>query len=93
MAANPITPRPVLLVEDSSDDALLMRLAFQKAGLQNPVVHAQDGEGAIEYLKGCLQNQQPLPILVLLDIKMPKVDGFETLNWTEANQKPRMCRL
>lgn len=79
-----VTPRPVLLVEDSDDDALLMRRAFDRAGLQNTLVHAADGESAIEYLQGCIANQHPLPILVLLDIKMPRMDGFETLNWIKS---------
>lgn len=89
MKINELPLRPVLLVEDSSDDVLLMRRAFEKAGLQNPLEHAQDGEGAIERLKTYIHSSQPLPVLVLLDIKMPKMDGFETLNWIRSNPETR----
>lgn len=84
MATQSITPKPVLLVDDSADDAVLMRRAFRKAGLDNPLVHLQDGETAIVYMKGCIERAEPLPILILLDIKMPRMDGFETLAWVKT---------
>ncbi len=82
-----VTPLPehavVLLVEDREDDILLIRRAFDKAGLSNPVQVVRDGEEAIEYLSGIgkysSRGEYPLPDLILLDLKMPKLDGFQVL--------------
>lgn len=84
MAAQIITPKPVLLVDDSSDDALLMRRAFRRAGLENPLIHLEDGEKGIAYLTRCLSQPELRPVLILLDIKMPRMDGFETLKWIKS---------
>ncbi len=85
----------ILLVEDRDDDVLLIRKAFQKAGLNNPFHVARDGEEAIAYLSGegkfSNRLEFPLPWLVLLDLKMPKVDGFEVLRWIRA--QPSLSRL
>ena len=75
----------VLLAEDDPDDVLLTQMAFEKARLANPLQVVRDGEEAIAYLKGegIYANRQrfPLPVLLLLDLKMPKVSGFEVLEW------------
>jgi len=75
----------ILLVEDREDDVLLIRKAFERGGLTNPLYVVRDGEEAISYLKGegrySNRAEHPLPDLVLLDLKMPKVDGFEILRW------------
>ena len=75
----------VLLAEDDPDDVLLTQLAFEKACLVNPLQVVRDGEEAITYLKGEGQyadrQRFPLPILLLLDLKMPKATGFEVLEW------------
>ena|SRR5258706_15146892 len=75
----------VLLAEDDPDDVLLTQLAFEKALLANPLQVVRDGEEAIAYLKGEGQyadrQRFPLPILLLLDLKMPKATGFEVLEW------------
>lgn len=72
--------RPILLVEDSPNDVELTLDALQKSGLANPVVVARDGVEALDYLlhRG---NAGPvnLPAVVLLDIKLPRVDGLEVL--------------
>ncbi len=74
-----------LVVEDNKDDVLLLRRAFQKAKVLNPVHIATGGEEAIAYLSGtgkyANRVEFPLPSLVLLDIKMPRIDGFEVLRW------------
>ncbi len=75
----------VLLCEDDPDDVLLTQIAFEKARLANPLQIVRDGEEAIAYLKGeghfADRTRFPLPILVLLDLKMPKIDGFRVLEW------------
>ena len=85
----------VLLAEDDPDDILLTHLAFEKARLVNPLQVVRDGEEAIAYLKGtgkfADRNRFPLPILVLLDLKMPKVHGFQVLEWLRAH--PQLNRL
>jgi CheY-like chemotaxis protein len=85
----------ILLVEDRDDDVVLIRKAFEKAGLTNPFQVTRDGEEAIAYLSGegkfSNRVEFPLPWLVLLDLKMPKVDGFEVLQWIRA--QPTLSRL
>ncbi len=75
----------LLVVEDNKDDVLLLRRAFQQAKVLNPVHIATGGEEAIAYLGGmgkyANRVEFPLPSLVLLDIKMPRIDGFEVLRW------------
>ncbi len=80
-----MTKGTFLIVEDLENDALLMRRALQKAGINNPVIVVEDGKQALQYLSGEEQyadrTQYPLPCLILLDLKMPEVDGFEVLQW------------
>jgi CheY-like chemotaxis protein len=77
----------ILLVEDDSDDAFLTKRALEKAGVSLGVIHLHDGEEAIKYLSGDApyadRNKHPLPALVLLDLKMPKMDGFDVLAWIQ----------
>lgn len=84
-----------LLAEDSENDVFLMRQAFQKAGLPNPLQTAAHGEEVIAYLKGdgCFSNRAsyPLPLVVLLDLKMPCMSGFEVLEW--IRKQPTLKRL
>jgi CheY-like chemotaxis protein len=80
----------ILLVEDRPDDVELVRKAFVKAGITTPLKVVSDGEEAIAYLSGIglysNRDEYPLPELILLDLKMPKVDGFETLKWLRAQE-------
>lgn len=77
--------RPLLVVDDSSDDVELLRLAFYKSGWSNPIVTRGDGEEAIEYLVRRLEagksEWESLPVAVLTDLKMPRGDGFQLLQW------------
>ena len=74
---------PILLAEDRDDDVLLIRKAFASAYIPNPLYVVKDGEEAIAYLAGergyANRDEYPLPSLLLLDLKMPRIDGFEVL--------------
>lgn len=80
--------RTVLYVEDEETDVVLMRHAWNKAGLLNPLHVVHDGEQAIQYLRGEGEfgdrANHPFPSLVLLDLKLPKVSGLEVLEWIRA---------
>jgi CheY-like chemotaxis protein len=85
----------ILLVEDDSTDVLLLRRAFEKAGVTNPLEVVSDGEQAVAYLSGQGdhgdRSRYPLPSLVLLDIMLPRRSGFEVLTW--MRQDPALRRL
>lgn len=79
----------VLIVDDNPDDIELLRLAFEKAKAPCGVMSAPDGAEAIRYLSGegkyADRNLYPMPLLVLLDLNMPRVNGFEVLAWIQKN--------
>jgi len=85
----------ILLAEDTHDDVLLIKRAFSKGGVRNPVYVVRDGEQAIWYLKGegkfSNRVEYPLPDLLLLDLKMPIRDGFGVLRW--VRQQPNLAGL
>ncbi len=70
----------ILLVEDSEDDAFLFKWMFEKAGTEFRLQHAQNGAEAIEFLRTATSIGS-LPRIVLLDLKMPMMNGFEVLSW------------
>jgi len=76
---------PILVVDDSKDDVFLLCRAFKRAGLDPSLIHVRDGEEAVDYLSGenpfTDRARYPLPTLMLLDVKMPKLDGFDVLQW------------
>ena len=90
-----VNPSPVLIVEDDDDTILLLRRALHKAGVTTPLQVAKNGEQAIEYLGGtgryCDWKQFPLPSIVLLDLKMPGISGFDVLKW--IRQQPGIKAL
>ncbi|MDE1149765.1 MAG: response regulator [Azospirillaceae bacterium] len=84
--------RPILLVEDNPADIELTLAALKKAQLANEVVIARDGAEALDYLfsEGRFANREPgLPAVVLLDLKLPKVDGLEVLERVKSHPKYR----
>jgi CheY-like chemotaxis protein len=79
----------ILLAEDDVNDALLVERALSRAGIHNPIMVVRDGQEAIDYLEGkgpfAARKNFPLPTLALLDIKMPKKNGLEVLEWVRHN--------
>ncbi|MBK9577278.1 MAG: response regulator [Fibrobacterota bacterium] len=84
--------RPILLVEDNPDDVLLTRRAFRKMGIPNEIVAVSDGVAAIEALS-VSPFDKSLPALVLLDLKLPKVDGIEVLRKIREVARTRIIRV
>lgn len=83
--------RKILLVEDNRDDILLIERVFYKSKLseQFDLVVAQDGNQAASYLKN-LKQKDILPMILLLDLKLPRVDGFEVLQMIRKNEKTQL---
>ncbi|MDI1327186.1 MAG: response regulator [Brevundimonas sp.] len=81
----------ILLVEDNPKDEALMLRALQKGNILNTVIVAHDGVEALDYLFSAATDGtlKPLPELVLLDLKMPKIDGLEVLKHIRADERTR----
>src|SRR4029077_1202371 len=84
-----------LLAEDDENHVALMKQAFAKAGVANPLRVVGNGDEVIAYLEGHppYQNRadHPLPVAMLLDLKMPRKNGFEVLEW--VRKQPNLKRL
>jgi CheY-like chemotaxis protein len=81
---------PILLVDDDPDDVALIQRAFRRAKLANPLTVACDGEEAVAYLSGAGphadRTASPLPVLILLDLKVPRRSGHEVLEWMRTQE-------
>ncbi len=89
--ADPVrTTPPILLVEDNDDDILITKRAFEKGHLTNPLVVVRDGDEALDYVfrRGPFV-QAPRPALMLLDLNLPRVDGFTVLRTVKGDPEAR----
>jgi two-component system response regulator len=86
-----ITARTILLVEDNPDDEELTLRALARNNIGNKVVVVRDGQEAIDWLDGtgshASRNPEDVPALILLDLKLPKIDGLEVLRRLRANPR------
>src|SRR6185295_4820460 len=86
--------KAILIADDSEEDAFIIRRAFQEAGCDIPLTFVRDGQEAMDYLsgEGAFQDREahPLPRLMLLDLKMPKVDGFDVLGWMQGQPQLKL---
>ncbi len=87
-------PTVILLVEDNPDDEALTLRAFKKSNLTNDIAVARDGVEALDYLfaTGQYSDRDPedLPNLILLDLKLPKIDGLEVLERIRSDERTRI---
>ena len=87
----------LLLVEDNENDILMTKRALTKSNIKNEVIVARDGAEAIDYLFGngansCLDGNL-CPMLILLDIHLPKIDGLEVLKRIRDDKRTHLCRV
>lgn len=84
----------ILLVEDNPDDVALTMRALKKNNIMNEVVIARDGVEALDYLfgEGAWAGRDPakIPVVILLDLKLPRVDGLEVLKRIRGDQRTRL---
>ena len=90
-----MTEKCILQVEDDDNDVFLLKRVFDQAGISSPLHVVRDGQLAIDYLSGAGgfadRQTHPLPCLVLLDLKLPKKNGLEVLEW--IRHQPRLKSL
>lgn len=85
-----MSTKTILLVEDNPDDEELTLLAFRKNNFTNRVIVAHDGAEALDILFGERAQTEPLPFLILLDLKLPKVDGLEVLQQIRSHERTKL---
>jgi len=87
--------KAILVADDCAEDAFILKRAFERAGMEVPIQFVKDGQELIDYLSGthgfANRKDHPMPRVVLLDLKMPKLNGFDVLRWLQ--QQPELRRL
>jgi CheY-like chemotaxis protein len=82
--------RTILVADDDDDDVLLLRRAFAKAGILDTLTAVRNGQETIAYLRGdgiySDREKYPWPVLLLLDLQMPGLDGFDVLAWWQKQE-------
>ena len=86
-----MSQKTIMLVEDNPDDEALTLRALNKNNIFNELKVARDGQEALDYFFGENASERPAPAVVLLDLKLPKIDGLEVLRRIRAD--PRTCLL
>ena len=85
-----MTHPSVLYVEDDPNDIMLMRYAWTRVGVENPLRIVPDGDEALRYLSGegayADHAEHSIPSLILMDLKLPKVSGLDVLKWIRAQR-------
>jgi len=83
------TPKHILLVEDNPDDEVLTLRGLRHGNIINEVIVAHDGQEALDYLFGTGGRPPLVPTVVLLDLKLPKVDGLEVLRRIRTDERTK----
>jgi CheY-like chemotaxis protein len=87
----------IMLIEDEAADSLIIRRAFEKAGVENPIQTMTNGDAALAYLEGIGEYQNrtkyPLPIFILLDLKLPGMMGLQLLKWIRTKKDLRLIPI
>ena len=90
-----ITRTTILLAEDDQNDVMLIKRAFSKSHVINPIACVENGEEAVAYFSGegeyADRERYPLPFMMLLDLKLPRLSGHEVLKW--LREQPGLKRL
>jgi CheY-like chemotaxis protein len=90
-----VTSQPILLVEDDENDVMLLQRAFRRAAIVNPLQVVRHGDDAVAYLEGSGEfadrQRYPLPVLMLLDLKLPRRTGLEVLQWVK--ERPGLKKI
>jgi CheY-like chemotaxis protein len=88
----PNTKPVILLVEDDASDVHLIEVALRRSPGEIRLIRVDDGDKAVDYLAGCApyddRTEYPLPVTMLLDIKLPRRSGFEVLEWLRSQDGP-----
>ena len=84
------TRHPILLVEDNPDDEALTIMALRRSKVANDIVVTRSGVEAVEWLDRAAAESRPLPTIILLDLKLPKLDGLEVLRRIRASESTRL---
>lgn len=92
MNQNDNSHRPILLVEDNPLDIDLTLRAFKKQRLLNPIEIARDGEEAVSWIPRW-EAGEPLPLIVLMDLKLPRIDGLEVLRRFKEHPKLKLVPI